>query len=763
VKRLPTYLGNRVRRYALAFWPLGVLALLCIAFFWDVFMLPADKILGGEDLTNLFWHWSQFAVSSLRESQFPLWNPYLFSGIPFVANPQPALFYPPTWLAYLMPINRALGLIVALHVWIAGAGMYGWIRSEKASKLGALFAAVVFAFSGYFLARIRGGHLGVLTTGSWLTVLLWVYRGVCARRDWALAVVAGLPFGLSVLAGHIASVAYVALGLVAYSAFHAWKGWQKRHTARATMLPLLWATVILLVGVGVAAAQLLPTAELVNHSTRQAEANYGFAARFSWPPGHLLTLLVPNFFGEPTQTGYWSDGIYDEFIFYIGILPLLLALVGLKIRHRLARFLPLMGLGALLLAFGEYGVLHRLFYRFVPLFRVIRAPARAGYLFSLMAAALAGLTLTALQRSERRERDRLLGAFRWSSALTMAGGMLVLIVIGFAAFAMGRETNPATARLWHQGNQMMLSLLFFLLSVGLLMSWKGTVRVRDRSWALAIALILLDLWTFGNSILEVRNLEQSAYWRIVAQAVPDPEAARVLPWGLNEAEQNGAMAFGLRSVFGYDPLTLQRYEDFITSRPNPWARTYDLLNAGYLVTTTPQEYPEESGAPQLLLEQSGVYVYKRPTSLPTAWIAPETRMMSDAEILQHIHEPSFDPRATALVEGPVSCRGTGGDVEISDYAGGQINLQTMGGGGLLVLSEVYYPGWKATVDGKPTEIVRANYLLRALCVPPGEHQIILRYDPPLLKAGLSISILALLSVAGASILTLRKRRDGDAG
>ena len=769
-------------------WPVGVLALLCAAFFWNALWLPADRIIMGDDLTNMFLHWLRFAASSIQQGQPPLWNPFLFSGLPFVANPQPALFYPPTWLALLMPATKALDMIAVLHLWLAGVGMYAWLRSEKASAAGALFGAVVFAFSGYFFVRVRGGHIGVVTTGAWLPLVLWVYRRVVKSHSWKLAVVGGLPVGLSILAGHTASFIYVALALAAYAAFCTWECWREKrptlHSPSSTLrslfstlhslsLPLIWVGVMLLVGLALAAVQLLPMAELAMRSTRQAVSGYDFAARFSWPPGYLLTLLAPNFFGEPTHTGYWGDGIYDEFIFYIGVLPLLLTLLGLRLRHRLTPFLVALGLGALLLAFGEYGSLHPLFYHFVPLFRVARAPARAGFLFTLAGAALAGLMVTTLQSSaedEDGERTRLLEPLRRSLVLAVTGGTLALIVACFVAFAWGREANPAAGRLWHTANQAALFLLFFLLAASLLVAWRNASRPPIGMWLLALGLVVLDLWTFGGSVIEVRAVQESAYWRIVAQAVSDPQAARVLPWGLSEFEQNGGIPFGLRSVFGYDPLTLQRYEEFITSRPDPRARTYDLLNAGYLVTTAPQEFPDGADAPRLLLEQSGVWVYERPAALPQAWVVPQIEVVDDADtILARIHEPDFDPRTTALVESVLECedttisptppvRGGEGEVEIVRYGGNRIEAQVRGGGGLLIFSEVDYPGWQATVDGNPTRLVRADYLLRALCVPAGEHLVVLAYNPPLLKPGLTVTALALLSIVGAAVWPTRRSR-----
>lgn len=746
-------------------WPALALVLLCIVFYWDLLWLPTDHIVAGNDLANMFLPWLRFAGDSLRQGRLPLWNPYLFSGSPFIANPQPALFYPPTWLALAMPTTRALGWMIVLHVWLASAGMVAWLRSEGASPIGALLGSVAFAFGGYFFARVQAGHLGVIATGAWLPFILWAYRRAVTRRSWKLAVLGSLPVGLAILAGHTASFLYVALAFAAYAAFCAWERWRPHahppaplfpspQGRREAFLPLAWAGTMLLVGALLAAVQLLPTAELVLRSTRQ-NADYGFAARFSWPPGYLLTLLIPNFFGEPMRTGYWGDGIYDEFIFYVGVLPLLLALLGLRLRHRLAPFLAALGLGALLLAFGEYGILHRLFYRFIPLFQMTRAPARAGFLFTLAAAALAGLTTTALQSAVEEPYARLLRPLKWPVVLAVTVCATMLIVAGFAAFAWGRETNPAAGRLWHLANRTALFLLFFLLAVGLLTVWRHGAR---RGLAvMAIGLVLLDLWTLGNEVVRVVAVPRSACWQAVAEAVPDPQAFRVLPWGLNDFDQNGALEFGLRSLFGYDPLVLRRYEEFITSRPDPLARTYDLLNAGYLVTTAPQEFLDAARPPRLLAEQSGVYVYERPGALHRAWIVPQVEVIRDgAALLARIHAPDFDPRATALVEAPLECRSTEAPGEIVSLhdQGNRITAQVRGGGGVLIFSEVAYPGWRATVDGAPTPLMRADYLLRALCVPSGEHHVVLVYNPPLLKLGLGVTGVVLWVIIGVAVWPL---------
>jgi len=750
---------QRVRRLLQRIWPLLVLALLCGAFFWDALFLSPEQILAGNDLANMFRHWHTFARSAIGEGRLPLWNPYTFSGQPFVANPQPALFYPPTWLSLLMPVTASLSWIVVLHVWLAGAGMYAWLRSEGTSLAGALFGAVIFAFSGYFFVRVQAGHLGLITTCAWLPVILWRYRVALTRRSWASALVAGLPVGLAFLAGHTASFVYVVLGIAAYATFVALEQWRGQRAALSGLLPLGMFAAMMLSGLALASVQLLPLAQLALRSTRQAGLGYEFAARFSWPPGYLLTLLVPNFFGEPAGTGYWGEGVYDEVIFYAGVLPLVLALLGLRLRHRLRHFLLALGLGALLLAFGQYGALHPLFYRWVPLFSLTRAPARAGFLFLIAAAALAGLTLSALETSTDEERLRLLRPMSTPLVLTVAGVAALLVAAGFGAYALLRETYPEVGRLWHAANRTAVFLLLFLLSASLIALWRRGRPHRIWLPALAIGVVLLDLWAFGGEVVHVVDLPENAYWRIVNGAVEDPDDWRVLPWGLNDFDQNGGMVYGLRSVFGYDPLILQRYQSFITSRPDPQAKTYDLLNARYLITLGPQDFDESPGTPQLVHEEAGVWIYERPTALPRAWIVPQIEVIVDEAALTRIHDPGFDPRATALVASYLECVGSGdgGEAAVLSDEGSRLRVQVQGGGGLLVLSDLDYPGWRATVDGNQTPVVRADYILRALCVPPGQHLVELTYEPRLPTIGLVISMASFVTIVALGTAWRRRK------
>ncbi|MEA3342055.1 MAG: YfhO family protein, partial [Chloroflexota bacterium] len=499
--------------------------------------------------------------------------------------------------------------------------------------------------------------------------------------------------------------------------------------------------------------------------TRQG-AGYNFAANYSWSPGYLLTLLVPNFFGEPGKIGYWGNGIYEESIFYTGILPLLLILAltfRKNLRRRLIPFLLALGGAGLLLALGQFGILHRLAYNFLPFFRSMRAPGRAGFLFTFAVAALSGLLLTWLRQNGTEARRTLRRWTRGPLPWMVVSITALVVIAGFFLFALQRDTDSQVGRLWHVANNSALFLLFFLLSIGLLRLW-GTGRLTARQGTLlALVLVLLDLWGFGRSIIRPAEVEKSAYWRIVAEIVNDGEG-RVLPWGLSVFDQNKGMALGLESVFGYDPLELERYSRFITQVPDPRSRAYDLLHARYLVTTQEMDFADDENAPQLIGQRDGVWVYERPTALPAAWLIHQVEVRADESTLERLNEPDFDPRSTALLERepacPLSDPAQPEEVRFSRQGNNQIAVEVRADSvGLLMLSEIYYPGWRATLDGEPVPILRADYVLRALCVPAGEHRVVMVYDPPLFKIGLAITGLTLLLIVAAAIWATRRRGD----
>ena len=334
----------------------------------------------------------------------------------------------------------------------------------------------------------------------------------------------------------------------------------------------------------------------------------------------------------------------------------------------------------------------------------------------------------------------------------------IMVIVAYGLFAWGRDSHPETGRFWHLANAVAVFTLFFGLSTGWLRKWKR-IKPGSRLAFAGLVIILLDLWTLGSGLLRVVPAPISSYWATVAQHIGS-EPGRVLPWGLSIFEQNGALSYKVRSVFGYNPLEDENYNRFITYNPDPRARIYDLLNVTHVAATVPLSL-NEGDTLSLLVEDSGVFIYNRSTALPGAWISPEIVSAGNDTIIPLINDPNFDPLHTTLVEPGVSCpHGNTGTVNISPGTEPEnIIAHIEGDGGVVVFSERYTSGWSALLDGADVPIIKAYVILRAVCVPPGAHAIQLRYQPYSLLWGAVLSALSLCIICILSWVS--KHRTGD--
>ena len=221
------HMVSAIRRQGVAVWTahreswwvaLG-LALLVGLFLGDALTPPSGQILGGHDVRGQFFPWLTWAAESLRAGRLPLWDPYTLGGYPFFSNPQVGFFYPPAWLAFLLPVRIGLSLYVAWHLWWAGLGMWLFVRRVSGSRTGALLAALTFTFSGFAAARLMAGHIGMVATASWLPWILVALLWSIERADVPSGLLAGLPLGGAILAGNTTLLFYMGLIWLAFAAY----------------------------------------------------------------------------------------------------------------------------------------------------------------------------------------------------------------------------------------------------------------------------------------------------------------------------------------------------------------------------------------------------------------------------------------------------------------------------------------------------------------------------------------------------------------
>jgi hypothetical protein len=376
----------------------GLLGLTTL-FFWKIAL--TNRILAGLDVFTYFYPYKAYAAQAIRHGSLPLWNPYLFMGVPFLANIQAATFYPLNLPLYWLPVPKMVSYSIVLHVFLGG--VFTYLLARRALRFGpwgAFVAATVFALGGFLGAQVE--HVNQLTVLVWLPLVMWLFYLSYVGRRLRYVLLTTLLIGVQLLGGHAQSSYIILVALGCYALYLPLA--ERKGAIRTSVLSPVAVTrvarglglfaVVVIVGGGLAAFQLLPTYELSSLSIRGTGLSYRQAASFSLHPGILPSSLLPSFGETP----------FSEYVAYTGIIPLLLALLGIWRRGRKQQapfFIALSALG-LVLALGIYNPLYYVLYRLVPGFSLFRVPARWLYLYALGMAVLAGLgveELTSISRA----------------------------------------------------------------------------------------------------------------------------------------------------------------------------------------------------------------------------------------------------------------------------------------------------------------------------------------------------------------------------
>jgi hypothetical protein len=736
----------------------AVFAVLAAIFLNRTLLPEPGHALGSHDMRALFVPWLELTRTALWQGRLPFWHAAQFSGYPFLANPQVALFYPPTWVALLLPVRLGISVWGWLHLVLAGTGMYALTRVLHGRGAGPWLAGLTFAFSGYSAVRLWAGHIGLLATATWLPWLLlltwWAFR---RRSAWA-GVLTGVPLGLAILAGHTTSLIYVGLVWGCFG-LYAWAGgWSAEKQVesmgvRGVRIGRIFL-LALLTGLLLSSVQLLPLLQFSRLSSRAAEATFEFASAYSFPPTHLITLLVPIFFGEPLRIGYWSVPNFEELTWYIGVLPLLALAIAWRKPDRHTLFYTALTVAGVLLALGSYGFLYRLAWEWLPPFRLARVPARA-LLFVAMALPLL------LGQLANRPPDMAVGRWiRHLAAIIAVSGAAAVAATGALFFAI--HPTDTSGRLWHQLGGWLMALVVLLAGAGVWWWYNRPnlpPRRRKQAAFLLALLIVIDLWSFGIPFIRTSPVQPDPFWHAAASLVQEGTEARVLPWGVDIFSQNGAWQAGLHSIFGYNALEVGTHVALAASVPDPRSTAYDILGAGYVISPWPLEQYGDGERPLTLIgEASGGWLYQRARVLPLARTVSQAEIIpDDGAAIARIHAADFDPVTTVILEDAPPCvltgEGTAGSAEIVARHDGFWHIRTRTTGpALLVLSETAYPGWEVWVNGERHPWQRAYTAVRAVCLPVGESEVVWRYRPIIFAWG------GLLSVVGLGVVAVAWRR-----
>ena len=571
----------------------------------------------------------------IGSGQLPLWNPYIFAGMPLLASIQPGALYPPTWLFAVLSPQAAMNAMVISTYHVALIGAYLYARRIGTTRIGAMITGVAFAFGGFMIAHL--GHPNRIAAAAHLPWILLAIEALYQRLQWRWASLGALFVALQIFAGEPQMTFYTALVAGAYSLFSLCLREEREKRLRFAFG--IAATAVC--GALLSAIQLLPVREMLRHSER-AQIPYEYFAGFSFPPQHFFSLLLPWFFGGSEQeffhVKYWGRWTPTEITGYVGMLTWLLALIAVFAARRgrsLVWFWTGCAMVALLLALGDFlpfGFNH-LLYR-IPVYNLFRASGRHLFEFTFAIAVLAGIGVSRLERPNALDRATVLRVTRRSIVTLATIVTVAVIVYRFFQHLLVMPERPLPPGAGSLKNaELLVTLGFFVLSVS--MVW---LAARRRSAYLGVAMVILlclDVASFGwyyEWRITPRNLMESLAdppaVRTIKEREPDPSAFRIIghspdPQGKSYQAlnfPNVSIARGLQSVNGYDPLRIIRMTtlagslsiDGIVGEPQVFGgadQSLNLLNVKYLFLER-----ADPGDPEQTLEHDGIRFFKRKNS-----------------------------------------------------------------------------------------------------------------------------------------------------
>jgi hypothetical protein len=738
----------------------------------------------------------QFAVDYFKTNgSIPLWNPYLQGGMPFVGAMHGDIFYPTFLLRLIMPVDTAIVWGMIGHFFLCGLATYWFLRvGGRLAFTPALVGGVAYMMTGFVSSLISPGHDGKIFVNALFPVLLivlcWAIRD---GKQWAFGALAGLT-GLMLLTPH-PQLFEQAMIIGAFWALFLAFGEKGVSTLSqgAAIRRLGLALGAVAVGTAMSAIQYMPAAEYTPWSPRAGGRDWTFATSFSFPTEELVNLYLPQFSG--ILGNYWGRNGIHFHSEYAGVAVLMLA--GLAFgawktdtTKRFMRCWIALGVFALLWALGGSTPFFRIIYTVVPMVKYMRAPST---MFFVTAFAIAVLVAIGTQRLMEKGVTR-----RYLVGWAVFGGVVTLLAVsgslGNVAETLAHpqlvERIPLGAADLKLGA--IRSLVFLLATAGVLTAITHKRLAGGLVAALLVGVSIADLWTIDR-----------LYWRwgppakelFASDAAIDflkkenlKEPIRVLsfetgaqPVGPNDPylTWDGLMAHGIRQTFGYHGNEIGRYQVFqpesMMFNPSTWALTntkFILANADSLGDLKRVLGPVKNAV------GTSVSLFQLPGSHPFAWVAPAIAKYPDDQLAQQLRTPNFPAQSIALIDmnsstpsatltavpAPLNL-----PVTTTKYEPGRISL-TLGApapaGSALVVSENYYPGWKASVDGKEVATERTNFVFIGVPLTAGAKSVELTFTSATYSRGKSITLAAVAVTIlwlGIGMALDRKRATAAAG
>ncbi len=706
------------------------------------------------DALSQFHLWFVLVKDAVAHNEWPLWNPTEYAGLPLLANFQSTVFYPPRLVHALFDVHVGTTLYILLKLWLCGMTAYLCGRGLALSVGASRFLSVAWMLGSYNLVW---AYWPLPDVGAWIPVLFWSAEMVLQRQY--RRGVFGMAFSatLLLLAGHPETAFTAALGIGAYFLVRlVTQGSPAAVMAKQVgVCAAAWGMALL-----ACSAQLLPFLEYLPRSHTFGHRPELDAGAFSLPLDHLAGLWAPRFFGLSARGTFWGWGEWNSNftgMIYVGIGVWFCAALLLAPGERRRGVIPLAAVAGLFLlsafdipainAMKRLPLLSSLWHFYFQSFAMFALPLLAAY----------GLDHWTSKVRPLRDLAR-----------PLAIGV-VMIAVPALVFALYRGHLNTLALDSNAALSITISVLVVAGIAAVVVLLRGKMVYASVSAVVAIELIYATMPlhpTVARSLLYPRT-ELTDY--LTKSDIPHRVSVNS---GEFPAELGAGIlpAYGVQQLWGYDGITPNRILGFLglAGDPSVWARIEPIASVEYYL------FPDagEAWSPGAAYTKEGVFegigVWKNEAAWPRVSLIPGLRRVADeAAVLDAMRQGDFDPRRVAITDSTEvesfqhETFGEDAVASISSYTANRVVVAVESPGtAVLVLSDAYDPGWKATIDGTPVEVFPVYYAFRGVAMPEGDHEVVFEYKPRAFQLGLLISVagLAMGSVLSIIVLIARKRR-----
>ena len=773
---------------------LGILIILVVSFFFDVLFL--NNVFCFRDIYRYFYPYKLYATESIKDGKIPLWNPYISSGIPFIATLQSQVFYPLSVIHYILPFNFGFQLFIVIHFFLAGIFIYILCKELKLQPISSLTSAVIFSFSGYLVSVVD--MVSSLSSVIWLPlVFLYFHKTLFERSIYKKVLyilILSILIGIEFLGGEPTILYGTVVLLIIYNIIFI------KQKNSIYILPIAGIISFLLV-----AFQLLPFLELLGYSDRiNLPEKIGYYGNLFWslPPEHIFNFFIPMIFGDITKRYIDLSDISQLWLksFYVGIIPLVLAFYTLlsvrkdnnKNKVKIIYFFIGVFILSVFLSSGSYNFLYKVFYYLLPGLKLIRYPVKFLFLSTFAISIISGFGLEYIL--SKKDKVSLIKLKKIVILILIALGLLLTILFLFKEpFLIFYKKNffpdmkfSDVIRLLEKYNVFLNSLLqtwiFLLLGTVVIISIvRKKLNIKLAS-ALILIIIIIDLFINGFSLNprlsskfyqskseSVKYLEQDKSFYRMMVCLEGSERFFLFGDTFEEAMKNAKLIlypnqnieYKIYCANGYDSINVKRYNDFVnTIMEKPKVRYLSLINTKYLFTNKDLE----TSLLKLVKDFKVVKIYKNGILLPHCYFIQKVRLVnSEKDAMNYIFSNEFDPKKEVVIEGLNefkldSNKEIFNEISIEDYKSDIIRIKAdLSNDGVIVLNDTYYPGWKVYVDGKEGKIYPANYIYRGIYVSGGNHKIEFIFKPVTFIIGSIITLISFFAVLIIFVFLYKKQ------